>query len=119
MSIKNHNNIEAAQAVGNFVIIDAGLPAKMGEEITSPMGIVTGKRVAGEVSQWGEVVSVGESVTKFEVGDLVAMPLMTGGSISRVPHPDFVAGMCTDTDSPTNLVVAHEDVIRIKYNRKP
>jgi hypothetical protein len=118
MTIKNHSDIEEVKATGYFIIIDAGTPAKMGEEITSPAGIVTGKRSAGEVSQWGEVVSVGNKVTGFSVGDLVAMPLMQGGSISRVPHPDFIAGLCSDIDSPTNYVAAHEDSIRAKYIRK-
>jgi co-chaperonin GroES (HSP10) len=117
MSIKNYSDIQAAQAVGSFVVIDAGSPAKMGEEVYSPSGIVTGKRSAGEISQWGEIVSVGKDVSKFAVGDLVVMPLMTGGSISGVPHPDFLAGICTDIEAPTRLVAAHEDTIRAKYTR--
>ena len=117
MSIENYNDIIEPQAAGNFVIIDAGLPAKMGEEVITGSGIVTGKRSAGEVSQWGIIISVGANVTKFEVGDLVVMPLMTGGSITRIPHPDFIAGLCSDNDSPTNLVSAHEDVIRASYTR--
>ena len=117
MKIKNYDDIKKVQATGHYVIIDAGSPAKMGEEITLASGIVTGKRSAGEVSQWGEVVSVGEKVTRFTEGDLVGMPLMQGGAISRVPHPDFIEGICTDVDSPTSLVAAHEDAIRVKYIR--
>jgi hypothetical protein len=106
------------KAVGNFVILDAGNPAKMGEEVQSESGIITGKRSAGEISQWGKVLSVGALVTLVEVGDVVVMPLNTGGQITSVPHQDWVAGLCTDIDSPTRLVSVHETMLRVRYKQK-
>tara|TARA_R110000851_G_scaffold72413_22_gene160513 strand:- start:3527 stop:3895 length:369 start_codon:yes stop_codon:yes gene_type:complete len=114
MAIKTYQG-RVPQAVGSFVILDAGDPAKMGEEVISAAGIVTGKRNAGEVSQWGEVVSVGELVTVVKVGDIAVMPLNSGGQITSVPHPDWVAGKCSDGDSPTRLVGVHETQLRVIY----
>lgn len=110
--------VTSVQAIYDYVIIDIGDPLKPGDEEKTDGGLVIGRSV-GEVSQWGKVVSIGSDVLHTKVGDVVVLPLGTGGSLIYVPSVIDVSEGKNNvkSDKHVKLVATQERLIRGIYRK--
>ena len=101
------------KALGEYVIL-VSEPAKQGDEIVSPSGIILGKEEQGQLPDMCEIYSIGDDVPKgfVEVGDLTPLPV---GNIRNVPHPLVAAGVKKPKEIRQKFVTCHYKSLACVY----
>ncbi|MGL6229374.1 MAG: hypothetical protein ACRC3J_09235 [Culicoidibacterales bacterium] len=104
------------QAFGEWVILEC-TASRVGEEVVSAGGIVTGVRKQGDIPLYGTVISCGfevpENVSSQIMQKNVALP---NGQISNVPDPRIAFGdMKADSTQCRIFVTCHYKSIKALY----
>lgn len=104
------------QAFGEWVILEC-TASRVGEEVVSAGGIVTGVRKQGDIPLYGTVISCGYDVPENVVSKLmdenVSLP---NGQISNVPDPRIAFGdMKADSNQCRIFVTCHYKNIKALY----
>ena len=104
------------QAFGEWLIMEC-TASRVGEEVVSTGGIVTGVRKQGDIPLYGTVISCGSDVPDDVVSLLLhknaALP---NGQISNVPDPRIAFGdLKTDSNECRIFVTCHYKNIKALY----